>query len=72
MDVVVVVWEGDRDKGKLESLGEPTRGSRDSGEDFIVVGGGEVKISFDVMGGTSSDHAATFCCLDRVIFASGI
>ena len=72
MDIVVVVWEGDRDEGKLESLGEPTRGSRDSGEDFIVVGGGEVKISFDVMGGTSSDHAATFSCLDRVIFASRI
>ena len=27
MDVVVVVWEGDKDEGKLESLGEPTRGS---------------------------------------------
>ena len=25
----------------------------------------------DVMGGTGSDHAATFFCLDRVIVASG-
>ena len=25
----------------------------------------------DVRGGTSSDHAATFFCLDRVIVASG-
>ena len=27
----------DRDEGKLESFGEPTRGSRDSCEDFVVV-----------------------------------
>ena len=37
-EVVVVVGKGDRDKGKLKSLGEPMRGSRDSGEDFVVVG----------------------------------
>ena len=32
-------WVGirDRDEGKLESFGEPTRGSRDSCEDFVVV-----------------------------------
>ena len=40
-EVVVVVGKGDGDKGELESLGEPTRGSRDSGEDFVIVGGGK-------------------------------
>ena len=40
-EVVFVVGEGDGDEGKLESLGEPTRGSRDSCEDFVVVGSGK-------------------------------
>ena len=40
-EVVVVVGKGNGDEGELESLGEPTRGSRDSGEDFVVVGGGK-------------------------------
>ena len=35
--VVFMVREGDRGEGELESLGEPTRGSRDSCEDFVVV-----------------------------------
>ena len=54
----------------MESFGEPTRGSRDSSEDFVVVVGSEGKVSVDIMGSTSSDHAATFFCLDRVIVAS--
>ena len=33
LKVVVVV----RDEGELESLGEPTRRSRNSSEDFIVI-----------------------------------
>ena len=41
LEVVFVIGEGDRNEGKLESLGEPTRGSRDSGEDFVIVVGGE-------------------------------
>ena len=32
------------------------RGSGDSSEDFVIVGRGKVKISFDIMGGASSDH----------------
>ena len=40
-EVVVVVGKGNRDKGKPESLGEPMRGSRDSCEDFVVVGRGK-------------------------------
>ena len=36
-EVVLVVGEGDRDEGELESLGEPARGSRDSCEDFVIV-----------------------------------
>ena len=40
-EVVFVVGEGNGDKGKLELLGEPMRGSRDSGEDLVVVVGGE-------------------------------
>ena len=40
-EVVVVIGKGNRDKGKLESLGEPMRGSRDSCEDFVVVGKGK-------------------------------
>ena len=47
------------------------RGSGDSSEDFVIVGRGKVKISFDIMGGASSDHTATSFCLDRVIVASG-
>ena len=70
--VVVIIRKGYREEGNLESLGEPTRGSRDFGEDFIIVGEGKVKISFDVMGGTGSNHAATFSWLDRVIVASWV
>ena len=40
-EVVFVVGEGDRNEGELESLGEPTRGSRDSCEDFVVVVSGK-------------------------------
>ena len=69
--VVVIVRKGNRDESKLKSLSEPTRGSRDSGECFVVVGRGEIKISFDVMGHASSDHSATSFCLGRVIIASG-
>ena len=54
----------------MELLYEPVRGSRDSGEDFIIVGSSEGEVSVDMMGSTGSDHAATFFCLDRVIFAS--
>ena len=39
--VVFIIREGDRGEGELESLGEPTRGSRDSSEDFVVVVRGE-------------------------------
>ena len=48
------------------------RGSRDSSEDFVVVVSSEGQVSIDIMGSTSSDHAATFFCLDRVIIASGV
>ena len=40
-EVVFVVGEGDRGEGELESLGEPTRRSRDSCEDLVVVVRGE-------------------------------
>ena len=70
-EVVVIVRKGNRDEGELELLREPTRGSRDSSEHFIIVGRGEGEVSFDIMGNTSSDHSATFSCLDRVIVASG-
>ena len=40
-EVVFIIRKGDRDEGKLESFGEPTRGSRDSSEDFVVVVRGE-------------------------------
>ena len=36
-EVVFIVGERDGDEGELESSGEPTRGSRDSGEDLVVV-----------------------------------
>ena len=71
MEVVVIIRKGYGDEGELESLGKPTRGSRDSSEDFIVVGRGERKVPFDIMGSASGDHAATFFCLDRVIVAGG-
>ena len=67
---MIIVRKGYGDKGELELLGKPMRGSRDSSEDFIIVGGGEGEVSIDVMGSTSGDHAATFSCLDRVIVAS--
>ena len=71
LEVVVIIRKGNGNEGKLESLGEPTRGSRDSSKDFIVVGRSETEISFHVMSSTGGDHAATFFCLDRVIVASG-
>ena len=40
-EVVFVVGESDGGEGELESSGEPTRGSRDSSEDFVVVVRGE-------------------------------
>ena len=40
-EVVFVVGKGDRGEGELELSGEPTRGSRDSSEDFVVVVRGE-------------------------------
>ena len=40
-EVVFIVGKGNGDKGKSELLGEPTRGSRDSSEDFVVVVRGE-------------------------------
>ena len=40
-EVVFVVGKGDRGEGKLESFREPTRGSRDSSEYFVVVVRGE-------------------------------
>ena len=40
-EVVFIVGKGNRGEGKLESFGEPTRGSRDSSEDFVVVVRGE-------------------------------
>ena len=72
VEVVVIVWKGNGDEGKLESLGEPVRGSRNLSEDFIIVGGGKREVSFDVMSSTGSDHAATFFCLDRVIIANRV
>ena len=40
-EVVFVVGKGDGSEGELESSGEPARGSRDSGEDLVVVVRGE-------------------------------
>ena len=40
-EVVFIIGKGNRDEGKLESSGEPTRGSRNSSEDFVVVVRGE-------------------------------
>ena len=40
-EVVLIVRKGNGDESELESLGEPTRGSGDSCEDFVVVGRGE-------------------------------
>ena len=40
-EVVFIVGKGDRDEGQLESSGEPTRGSRNSSEDFVIVVRGE-------------------------------
>ena len=70
-EVVFVIGEGNRDKSELELLGQPMRGSRDSCEDFVIVVSSECQVSVDMMGSTSSDHAATFFCLERVIVASG-
>ena len=40
-EVVFVVGKGDRGEGELELSGEPTRRSRDSCEDLVVVVRGE-------------------------------
>ena len=40
-EIVFIVGKGDRDEGELESSGEPTRGSRNSSEDFVIVVRGE-------------------------------
>ena len=40
-EVVFVIGKGEGSEGELESFGEPTRGSRDSSEDLVVVVGGE-------------------------------
>ena len=37
LEVVFIVGKGDGGEGELESSGEPTRGSRDSSEDFVIV-----------------------------------
>ena len=70
--VVVVIGARDRDKSELESLGKPMGWSRDSSKDFVIVCRGKSKISFGMMGGASSDHTATFSCLDRVIIVNGV
>ena len=72
MEIVVIVRKGNGDKGELESLGEPMRGSRGSSEDFIVVGGCKGEVSFGVVSSASSDHSATFFCLDRVVVPVGV
>ena len=36
-EVVCIVGKGNRDEGELELFGEPTRGSRNSIEDFVIV-----------------------------------
>ena len=56
-----------KSEGEVNVSGQPMWWSRDSGKDFVVVGGSKTKISIDVMGGRGSNHAATFFCLDRVI-----
>ena len=40
-EVVFIIGKGNGDKGELESLGKPMRGSRDSSEDFVIVVRGE-------------------------------
>ena len=40
-EAVVIIRKGNGGESELESLGEPTRGSRDSCEDFVVVVSGE-------------------------------
>ena len=68
-EVVVIIRKGNRDKGELELLGEPMKGSRDSSKDFVIVFRCEGEVSFDIVGSTSSDHSATFSSLDRVMVA---
>ena len=64
-EVVVVVREGNCDEGELELLYKPVRGSRNMGEDFIVVCGSECKVSVNMMGSASSDHTATLLLLGQ-------
>ena len=68
---MVIIRKENWDEGKLESLDKPMRGFRNSSEDFIVVGRGKGKIFVNMMGSASSDHTATFFCLDRVITVGG-
>ena len=68
VEVIAVIRECNRGESEVEVSSEPVRGSRDSGEDFIIVGGGKGEVSFDMMSAVGSDdHTATFSCLDRVI-----
>ena len=69
---IVVVQEGDRSEGEVNVSGQPTWWSRNSSEDFVIVGSSKTKISVDMVGSRGSNHTATFFCLDRVItFCSG-
>ena len=47
LEGAVVIGEGDGDEGKLKSLGESMKGSRDSSEDFIIVG--EARLRFPLI-----------------------
>ena len=63
---VVIVGEGNGGKGEVKVSSQPLRWSRDSSEDFVIVGGGRVKVSDGMVGIRCSNHTATFFCLDRV------
>ena len=54
--VIVVVGEKYGGEGEVEVSGQPTWWSRDSSEDFVVVVGGKLEVSFDMMGSRGSDH----------------
>ena len=64
---VDVFIEGDRGEGKVKVFGQPPRWSRDTCEDFVVICRGELKVFNGTMCVGSSNHTATFFCLDRVI-----
>ena len=63
---VDVVIEGNGDKGEIEVSGQPPRWSRDACENFIIICRGKLKVFDRAMGVGSSNHTATFSCLDRV------